>query len=169
MWVCLPESGSKTLASCSLEAIYLLYLECPSNAQDLVPLGSKKTKIEFMKFADSGCYLCLIHWRCLSWVAQGSVQLGQLSSVKVWVNWVHLVVCFQGPHQEETTGLHPEVRSVVIAGKDQGVTYLHCRMFCLDVANAGLKLVHYQGTTRTMASSTTMSPRKGDQTTVSWL
>ena len=44
MWVCLPESGSKTLASCSLEAIYLLYLECPSNAQDLVPLGSKKRK-----------------------------------------------------------------------------------------------------------------------------
>ena len=42
MWVCLPESGSKTLASCSLEAIYLLYLECPSNAQDLVPLGPKK-------------------------------------------------------------------------------------------------------------------------------
>ena len=110
MWVCLPESGSKTLASCSLEAIYLLYLECPSNAQDLVPLGPKKRRIEFMKFADSGCYLCLIHWRCLSWVAQGSVQLGQLSSVKVWVNWVHLVVCFQGPHQEETTGLHPSFK-----------------------------------------------------------
>ena len=77
-WVSLPESGSKTLASCSLEAIYLLYLECPSNAQDLVPLGSKKTRIEFMKFADSGRYLCLIHWRCLSWVAQGSE-----------VNWVN--------------------------------------------------------------------------------
>ena len=83
MWVCLPESGSKTLASCSLEAIYLLYLECPSNAQDLVPLGPKK--------GESNLWSLLIRAAIYVWFIEdvqssiGSIvfseSVGQLSSL----------------------------------------------------------------------------------------
>ena len=90
MWVCLPESGSKTLASCSLEAIYLLYLECPSNAQDLVPLGSKKNENRIYEVCWFGLLfmfdsLKMFVVSCARFSSIGSIvfseSVGQLSSL----------------------------------------------------------------------------------------
>lgn len=78
------KSGNRA-AYCLLEAIYFLHLECPSNAQDLVPLGSKKCGLSLL------ICVSMFHLMMFNLCCGEFLQLGQLSE-KVWVNSIHLFI-----------------------------------------------------------------------------
>ena len=79
----LLESGNSALANCLLEALYFIYLECPSNAQDLVPLGSKKWGLSLLIWA-SMFHLMMFNVCCGEFSSIGSIvreSVGQFNSL----------------------------------------------------------------------------------------